>query len=408
MIEAPLTMPVATFQHCVLCYKEQEPKAPGPGSSSSNKHYDICRRFCTLSSRYIDLDPYFFASDKTLLKHSCYNVKTLCDDCLEPTLSFCDIYAQMKYLEMQLDWRLHEISNIMKHADTADSTRAPDRQKLKKKIEKFGSNMKEIEEFRAEFIEAVELKQKKYSTPNLLMKTKEKENVDKVIEQKKKETPKQIEKSDSEDDSLFQECTPVKRKKTTKMSKEEVVEVEEKRKPGRPKKLTLPSPSKAETPTPTTSEKVSSKKRPLPPSPSPVPLIQPTKRKPSQSQAVKIPSPVKVKDKVPEMLINTKKTEPEPKFNNTKEKKPTKKTVPVPEKGITYFEIDSNPESDKEKTKPATLVIPQSVSDSEYLDEVESIEEEKVTLFSKPGGKISAKDRVPNSTSYVIGWLNRK
>ncbi|ODM96051.1 Trans-1,2-dihydrobenzene-1,2-diol dehydrogenase [Orchesella cincta] len=429
-------MPLATYQHCIVCYRQQKQSIPPPGSRAISKNSEVCRRFCTLASRHLDLDPYFFRWERTLNTKSIINIETVCDECLEPTTSFCDIYGQLEYLQMQLSWRLVEVCRLMTNADKEDSPHQEYRQTLKNKVESFEGTMKDIEEFRAEFLEAVEYKRKRYN-PTVEVKV---NGTAAVIPA--------VQRSDDED-SLFEECTPIKKKKEE--VKKEVKEEVKRR--GRPKKIDPSASPVALAPTPSPSppsalvlRASSSKKRPLSPSPPLIPEATGKKRttitlvevnEAPNCQPIKKPCPKSKKTnpapKAEKMMATPKeekmklapkeeKMKPTPKVEKIKPSLKEVKIKPSPKEEKTYFVIDSDSGSDDlfelvktEKKKPPVpkkpvinlLKKPPINLPGEEDDDEDDDEEEKVAVFSKPGHKISEKDRVPRDlTSFVIGWLN--
>lgn len=115
-----------------------------------------------MSSRYLDLDPYFFAPTRTSKSKYEVNFDKVCDECVELLESFCDIYQNLQRLQIQLNWRLHEISEVMRVADGPDPDHSNNRKDLHNKLteKEMTTVIEDIDDFRKEFIESGTIEKK--------------------------------------------------------------------------------------------------------------------------------------------------------------------------------------------------------------------------------------------------------
>lgn len=155
-------MPILTLKHCLICYKEGNPSSTENSSiinsiqahKLANRNAEVSRRFGTLASRYLNLDPYHFLPDKTLRSKLIVNYDRVCEDCFPQLESFCEIYEQWEFLEMQLTWRLKEVAEIMKIADDEKMEEYVTLRKcFKEKLEKNQMTIEYFNDFRKEFVE---------------------------------------------------------------------------------------------------------------------------------------------------------------------------------------------------------------------------------------------------------------
>jgi len=145
-------MPIRTFDHCIFCYKKDTSNDPDVSRIKAKK--EACRRFCTLSSRYLNITSFEFFSKQTLRSKQAFNnIESVCDLCLKTVSSFCDLYVQYEYLEIQMNFRIFEMCSVMKGTDQVGSRGARDREIIMEKMAKRQLTIGFLDKFRAQFLQ---------------------------------------------------------------------------------------------------------------------------------------------------------------------------------------------------------------------------------------------------------------
>lgn len=114
--------------HCFICFNEVVDITDATSGCSDDEDetasgmeiVQTCKRFRTLVSRYLGVAPAEGLQGYNRNEHNPKEfLEVCCDDCIPMIVSFCQIYGELQYLTLQLNWRLEEISGVMRTVDQA-------------------------------------------------------------------------------------------------------------------------------------------------------------------------------------------------------------------------------------------------------------------------------------------------
>lgn len=151
-------MPILTLQHCLLCFKINNLGANANTVTCApdlckRRNGEICHRFCSLVFRYLQLGPDHFMAKQTIKTKFGVSITHVCDECAPVMESFCQIYDDWRRLQLELNWRLREISDIIRSVDTDNfGMYQEDQKNLEEKLTRIGSSTTDIYNFRKDLV----------------------------------------------------------------------------------------------------------------------------------------------------------------------------------------------------------------------------------------------------------------
>lgn len=142
------------LNQCLICYRSPT-TFDSTYSQNNPESSETRKRFFILASRYLNFTCEYVKPDKTLIRSGDVRVdeQTFCSNCYPLMESFCDMYDLVQLLQLELKWKLQQIEMIIRASDgesTSESSR--NRRSLEEKLDRIGSSLSEVDDFRARFV----------------------------------------------------------------------------------------------------------------------------------------------------------------------------------------------------------------------------------------------------------------
>lgn len=148
-------MVIVTLDHCIICYNLCNLESFTELRRSEGEK--IAKRFYTLATRYLHLDPGDSTPEKTFttgLSGDGSNVTQVCHTCFPLLNSFCSVYHQWEKLELELNARLDTVAECIRLVDGVYFRGlAKQRNQLQWKLSQIGSDLDDADKFRSNFLE---------------------------------------------------------------------------------------------------------------------------------------------------------------------------------------------------------------------------------------------------------------
>lgn len=149
-------MAIVTLGHCLICFIKCDAENICASDTTSNhsrtRNVEVCKRFCILVSRHLNLD-LDIQAEKTLNLESDMDTTHVCDDCNPVLESFCRTYDNWQKLQLEMRWMEEKIAKLIQKADDDfNEGNLRYRQEMEEQLRSVGSNMRDVDNFRAKFI----------------------------------------------------------------------------------------------------------------------------------------------------------------------------------------------------------------------------------------------------------------